>query len=197
MPDSNKAQDYKQLTARIKTGDIEAFEYLYRRLHGRVFHYCFGLTKSKEVSEEILQEVFVKIWEKREQMDPERAVQALIYKMTRDLAFNYLKKAARDESLQVEIIAHFVYSNALTESEVIYNDYWKFAETAIAQLPPQCLRVYRLRCEQGLSYEEIGEELSISKNTVKVQLVKAAKRIKSFLCTHADLTFTALISLCG
>lgn len=190
--------DYSQLTAQIRTGDLKAFEKLYLKLHGRVFQYCLGFTKSREVSEEILQEVFVKVWTKREQLDPERSVQALVYKMTRDLALNYLKKAARDEALQAEIISHFVQASHVTESQVIYNDYWEIAKKAVAQLPPQCRRIYRLRCEQGLSYELIGDQLGISKNTVKVQLVKATKVIKAYLFTHADLTFTTLLALlCG
>jgi RNA polymerase sigma-70 factor (ECF subfamily) len=188
--------DYTQLVKLIQKGDIKAFEALYERLHGPVFHYCLGFTKSREVAEEILQEVFVKVWEKREQLDDALSVKALIYKMTRDLTFNYLKKASRDESLQAEIITHFVHASNATESQVVYNDYWAIAKKAIAQLPPQCHRIYRLRAEQGMSYEMIGDELGISKNTVKVQLVKATKVIKAYLYAHADLTFLACILAC-
>ena len=143
--------DYSNLSAKIRKGDLKAFETLYQQLHGRVYQYCLGLTKSQEVAEEILQEVFIKVWTKREQLDPERSIQALIYKMTRDLSFNFLKKAARDEALQAEIIAHFVHISEVTESQVVYNDYWQIAKKAIAQLPPQCHRIFLLRCEQGLS----------------------------------------------
>lgn len=182
------------LVARLNKGDMSAFEEIYARLHPKVYSYCQGFTKSSLASEEILQDVFVKLWQKRDQIDPEKSIQAFVYKLTRDLTFDYLKKVARDEKLRTEMLSRFVVSTENTESQIIFDDYALIAKRAISSLPPQRQRIYKLRQEEGLSYKKIAEELDISPNTVKVQLVKASKSIKSYLYTHADLTFPALVA---
>lgn len=195
MPkDFLKQTPIARLVGLLNKGDMSAFEEIYARLHPKVYSYCQGFTKSSLASEEILQDVFVKLWQKREYIDPEKSIQAFVYKLTRDLTFDHLKKVARNDQLRAEVLSRFVSSTENTESQIIFDDYSVIAKRAISSLPPQRQRIYKLRQEEGMSYKKIAEELNISPNTVKVQLVKASKSIKSYLYTHADLTFPALVA---
>jgi len=81
-------------------GHATAFAEIYKRYNQKIFSFAFYLTKSKDIAEEIVQEVFLKIWEKKEQIDPERDFLPYIKVITQNTVYNTLKKAKRDKALQ-------------------------------------------------------------------------------------------------
>ena len=192
MLTSNRSD--KSLITQLRRGDTKAFERLFADQHARVYAYCRKFVKREELAQEVTLDVFMTVWKKRTQLDDTFSLNALLFKITKDLSFNCLKKAAREQAFQSELAARNNHSatNA-TEEQMQWKEYDKMAIRAIGQLPPQRQRIFTMRREQDMSYEEIAEQLGISKNTVKVQLVKAAKFLREYFATHADISFLWLL----
>ena len=193
---SEPSKSDRFLVKRLNEGNEKAFDTLFMELHHQVFLYCLKLTKSREAAEEIMQDVFVKVWEKREKISPLFPIRSFIFKITRDLCINYLKKVSRENSFKEELKSKFEHlTSDQTENQVIYNDYYRIASYAINQLPTQRKKIFEMNRIMGLSNAEIADRLGISKNTVKVQLVKASKFVKAYFSAHTDVTMLLLFLL--
>ena len=186
----------RSLIQQLIKGDEKAFDKLFMRRHRQVYTYCLRLIKSEEAAEEITQDVFLTIWKKKEQLNPELSLDALLFKITRDLSFNYLKKASRELSFRMALKERVCHTSSnLTENQIFSEEYDQLADMAINELPPQRRTIFMMRREQDMSYEEIAEQLGISKNTVKVQLVKASRFLKEYFTAHTDISLLWVLSL--
>lgn len=186
----------KSFMQQLSQGDEKSFDKLFMDKHQQVYGYCLKLIKFEEAAEEIVHDVFLTIWKKRNQLDPHLSLDALLYKITRDLSFNYLKKATRESKFRLELKAQSCQSlTNFTEDQVLYDEYFKIADAALNQLPPQRRQIFTMSRRMGMSYDEIADQLGISKNTVKVQLVRASKFLKEYFATHADITLLLFIGL--
>ncbi|WP_120518986.1 RNA polymerase sigma-70 factor [Chitinophaga barathri] len=182
----------------IAAGDDVAFTIMYRRYEQHIREVALMYTKDPEASREIVQEVFRRIWEKREKLTEIKSLKDYLFIIARNLIFNQFKKAAQElavrkqrlyETLETINDADFKVRNQ--ECEFILN-------TAIASLPPQRKKIYQLAREKGLSYEEIATELRISRFTVKNQMVQALQSIRLYLLHHMHTLLPLLcISILG
>jgi len=173
----------------LKKGHTKAFEQLFMEKHAQVYAYCLKFIKSEEAAEEIMHDVFLAVWKKRAQLNPGLSLNALLFKITKDLSFNYLKKAARELTFRQALKEKVCQPGRnFTEDQVLSEEYEQMAAVAINELPPQRRIIFMMRRQKGMSYEEIAEQLGISKNTVKVQLVKASKFMKAYLTAHTDIS---------
>ena len=189
-------QSDKFLIARLRQGDAKAFEWLFADRHTQVYAYCRKFVKRKELAQEVTLDVFMTVWKKRAKLDISLSLDAFLFKITKDLSFNCLKKVAREHAFQSELAARN-YESATndTEAQVQWKEYDKLADRAIGQLPPQRRKIFAMRRQQDMSHEEIAQQLGISKNTVKVQLVKASKFLREYFATHADISFSWVLLL--
>jgi RNA polymerase sigma-70 factor (ECF subfamily) len=136
------------------------------------------------------------VWRKKEQLNPALSLNALLFKITKDLSFNYLKKAARELTFRLALKEKVCHAPTnFTEDQVLSEEYDQMAAMAIDELPPQRRTIFMMRRQGGMSYEEIADQLGISKNTVKVQLVKASKFLKEYFISHTDISFLWALSL--
>ena len=194
MPPSNQSDT--SLITQLRQGNVKVFDQLFADQHARVYAYCRRFVKREELAQEVTLDVFMTVWKKRTHLDSTLSLNALLFKITKDLSFNCLKKAARQRAFQSELAARNDHSATnVTEEQVQWDEYDKMAARAIGQLPPQRQRIFAMRREQDMSYEEIAEQLGISKNTVKVQLVKASKFLREYFATHADISFFWILLL--
>lgn len=185
---SHQSDEY--LITQLRRGNAQAFERLFADQHPRVYAYCRKFVKREELAQEVTLDVFVTVWKKRTQLDTNLSLTAFLFKITKDLSFNCLKKVAREQAFQSELAARNRRSAAnTTEAQVQWQEYDKMATQAIDQLPPQRRKIFAMRRQQDMSHEEIAQQLGISKNTVKVQLVKASKFLREYFATHADISF--------
>lgn len=195
MADEYKKQHFNELTwvAQLKEGDEKAFRKIYELYHHKLYYYSLKFTNSCEAAKELVQEVFVKLWMVRENLNPDLSLQSYLYTISRHLNFKYLQKAASDSTLRGEIMDRYVAHCNNTEDKLIYEEYLKIAEKAIEQLPPHRQLIYKMSRYEELSYKEIAGNLGISINTVKNHLVEANKYIRKYLLVHADIPFGTLI----
>lgn len=164
---------------RIAANDERAFNELFHIYNQQLWPFVIKLSGSETASEEILQEVFLKIWMQRERLPQIENPKAWIVRLVSNQSLNYLRRLAV-EGRFFQYLKNASASHALSPEELLAaKETAGFIQQVIDELPPQCRQVYLLSREQGLSIPEIADRLNISPNTVKNQLVKALSRIRA------------------
>lgn len=182
------------LVSQLRKGNRLAFHELYRSYHQDIYAYSISLLKSKPLAEDLLQEVFIIIWEKRDQLDPDLSFRSYIFTITRNLAFKALAKAVTQAKLKDEVFYKSQSrKTSATDDSLLEGNYQKLKQRALENLTPRCRQVFEMSREDGQSYKEISEKLGISENTVKNQISAALADIRVFLEKHGDIVFTSAI----
>ncbi len=172
----------------------EAFGMLYDEYKNRIYGYALAITHSPHDAEEITQELFIKLWNKRETLDSVLNMEHYIFTMARNRTLNYIKKAARNDQLMEELKQRMTMARNDVEDRLIGRDYEQMVEEALSQLSPKRRLVFRLSRYQGKKLEEIAGQLDLSRNTVKNHLAAALKFVRAYL-TERGATFLLVIML--
>lgn len=152
------------------------------RLYEHSLHtLALRLTKSEEIAADIIQEVFMKLWEYRERIDEIQNMEAWLYRVTENKVIDNLRKAAADRRLREKIWTSLQQIVDENESPLATREYEQIIRKAIDGLPAQRKLIYRMNKERGLSYQQIADELNISRHTVKNQLFTAVRSVRKFL----------------
>lgn len=186
--------DYELLQG-IASGNADSFRVLFSRYRNKVYAFSLKITRSVYQSEEITQEVFLKLWLYREQMAEVENAEAWIITITKHLCFNQLKKTANEKcivELQREIQEGMLVS---IEQRIDDRDLLVKVRQATAQLTAQEQLVYRMNKEQGLRNEEIASALHISENTVKVHLANALRKLRQLIDRYSAAGIIVLFLL--
>jgi RNA polymerase sigma-70 factor (family 1) len=160
--------------------DQQAYKELFMGLYSFLFPFAKTLVKAKEPAEEIVSDVFIKVWEKRKGLEKIDNLKVYLYVTTRNIALNYVEKQKRTATHSIEdytVELSSVYFDP--EQLLITADMLALIQKAIDQLPPKCKMVFKLAKEDGLKYREIAEVLNISVKTVENQLAIALHKIGS------------------
>lgn len=184
------------LLLRLRDGNESAFADLYQRYSGRIYGNLLKLVKDREAAQELLQELFVKIWENRRMIRIESSFSAYLFATSRHMVYNYMrhllvaqKAEARLARTQSELYQH-------VEEGVRYRELEESIRKAIEALPPQRQRIYRLCKLEGKSYDEVSSMLGISTATINDHIVKATRFLKKRLTHSGHLTIVAVIANC-
>lgn len=172
--------DEAALQERLHRGDETAFARIVHNYYPRLLPFIYNITKSKPVAEELLQETFLRLWLKREDM-PIEFLRAWLFRVASNLALNWLRTQAREKKLVTELTLHHPQQEPSIEEFLDYQESRRELQLAVAQLPDQQKAVLRLRLEQKLSNEEIARELGLSIFTVKNHLANAMRNLKQQL----------------
>ena len=181
----------KELARRVINGDIVAFNEVYRIYFHPVYCNALKITRDAAVAEDVLQEVFITLWEKRATIDPERSLAGWLFIICYHKSVNILRKKLRESLLYRELQTPEENS---VEEEIKHGTQWTILENALSCLSPQRRRVFELCKLQGKTYEEAARELRISKYTVKEYLSAAIASIKEYSHHHPGST-AALIPI--
>lgn len=165
----------------MAAGDEGAFTQAFHHYNRFIYPYVLRKVQSVEITKEIIQEAFLKLWIYRDALNKTTSPEAYLYRIVANLLQDHFRKQKRENKMLQAIRKRYEQANlGLTEKDVYYNETRQLYEKAVALLPPQRRHVYDLR-EEGFSYEEIADRLNISPNTVKNHLVKAGKTIQNFV----------------
>ena len=181
----------KELARRLIKGDIGAFNEIYQKYFHPVYCNALKITRETPVAEDVLQEVFITLWEKRATIDPESSLAGWLFIICYHKSVNILRKKLRESLLYKKLQAP---DDDYREEEIKYGTQWKILENALSRLSPQRRRVFELCKLQGKTYEEAAMELRISKYTVKEYLSAAIASIKEYSLHHPGST-VALIPI--
>lgn len=192
----NRALDDEILILqRLQAGDEEAFSAIYRHYYPAVHAQVQHLLHSPEMSEDISQEIFLKIWETREKLPDIKSFKSYLFITARNHTINALKKAARSNAGISEIIRHFGITNNSTEDHIQNNEYREFIIRKLEELPPRSREIFRMCREQSKSYDEVAAELGITRDAVKSRMVHAMKMLKNSVKKEIGLPFAVFLVL--
>ena len=176
--------DEKELLLRVAAGDPGAFSTLFYRYHQELAAYVLRLTRSLCLTEEIVQETFLKVWINRAKLSEVENFRSWLFCICRNHTFNCLRDLARN-TLQQQAWITQVLSQAHTNEEPDREYYYTLIEEAVSQLSPQQQKIYLLCRRDGLRYEDIARDLRLSRNTVKRHMSLALHAIESYVREHA------------
>lgn len=173
-------------------GDILAFEKLYYLYEKQLNYHAYRLTKSRFIAEEIIQEVFIQVWENHRNIKPHMSFQAYLYRLVRNRAFNYLRDSVQHEDLSEGLWQDVLQSRNKTDDKLISKDYEKLICKIIEGLPTRKRTIYMLSRYEGKSKAEIARQLGITPKTVENHLWKTIQIIKIQLNPHFNITWLIL-----
>jgi len=192
---SELSNNEKGLLLQIISGDTDAFAEIYDLYKDRIFAFAYTLTKSKEIAEEATQEVFVKLWEKRDQINTDFPLTPYIKKITYNYIISFFRKVKLDKQLQQNLYRNMEALRNSNEDEILQKELNNLYRRAIEELPQQKRTAYLLSREQHLSYEEIALQMGLSKNTVRNHMTEAIQFIRNYITNHADLA-CLILAIC-
>ncbi len=169
--------DYAEL---IRTGDESAFRALFESYSESLLDFAFGFIRDVQVCEDIVQEVFVRIWQTRLNLNPKLSLKAYLYKSVRNRALKYLRHE-RVERKAEDYLRSFYYATTDPEDDMYHAEMTVLLERTIRQLPERCRTIFLMSRFDGLSYQEIADILDISINTVKTQMGRAFASLRKNL----------------
>jgi len=178
----------EELLSLIAKGDEQAFTKLFDHYRNRIYGIAFKLTHSVTISEEIVEDVFLKIWLKRNDLENIQNFQAYLFTIIRNDAYKALKQIARNYK-KVVLLNDNEQSQSYNNSEnyLIEKEYSSLLQKAIERLPRQQKQVYTLIKEQGLKRDEAADFLHLQPETVKFHLAQAMKNIRLFFTLHLEI----------
>ncbi len=171
-------------------GDEGAFRVLFDQHWDTVYGVALALTKSAAMAEEMAQDVFVKVWLKREKLAGVDNFEGYLFIIARNHIFNTFRRKIKFEAFTDHLLDYAQATVAATDTpdkQLLCNELEKLVEEAVEQLPPQQRTVYCMSRQQGLSQEEIANTLHISRHTVKSHMNKALHIIRTYLRHHATI----------
>ena len=191
----NDRHNDAQLIKKLRQGEKAAFEKIYYRYHGNLYFYALKFVKSSQIAEEIVQEVFLKIWEIRRDIRPELSLMSFLFTICKHRVLNVLDRAATDLSFRQEIAKHVLTSANSVEDSITAREYQEIIDCAVSKLPPIRQIVFNMCRVEGKSYDDVAVELGIKKGTVKDHMVKAIRFVKDYISEHAEISFLVIFCL--
>lgn len=172
----------------VANGDYYAFRELFTHHYRALCNYAMRVVVTREIAEEVVSDVFVKLWKNREQIEVHTSFQAYIYRAVRNQALDYLKlrvhRQYERESLDT-VQWNMSHADHFTPAEEMsFNEFYNYIEDCINDLPKQCQLIFRLSREEGLRYRDIAERLDISVKTVETQMSRALKVLRERVPEH-------------
>lgn len=186
--------DVNHLLRQVAEGDDAAFREIFDHFRAPFYSAAFKMTHSPDTAGEIVQEVFVDLWEKREKVAAARIPEAYLLRMLHNTIYTHFRKLAVEQKLKRTLA---VQGEGIDENPVeellLSKENRAFLDAVISQLPPQQQLVYRLMKQEGLSRDEVAAKLNISPNTVKNHLAAAVEAITGHFKKGASAIIWAVI----
>jgi RNA polymerase sigma-70 factor (ECF subfamily) len=173
-----------ELFSRLSKDDVEAFTAIFNFYEPRLYPFVFNMTKSETIAEEVVQEVFIKLWVNRNSVAALDNPAGYIFRMASNQTITHLRTKARQHKLAKAVAQGSDEESNITEEMLELKEVQGLVNEAVEQLPTQRKLIYKLSRQQGLKNDEIAAQLNISISTVKNQLTEALRSIKEHLKQH-------------
>jgi len=175
----------KKLLKQIKNGNEEAFEQIFYYYYQNLCVYASKIIQDDDSAEEIVQDLFVKIWEKRHEIEIKTSLKNYLVRSVKNQCLNYIKHNKIKEEHAKTILSE---KKGVTENDnFIEIDLLQKIEESIGELPKKRQEIFRLSREEGLKYREIAEKLNVSIKTVETQMGLAMKTLREKLKKYSTL----------
>ena len=181
------------LVVKLKKGDLDAFRMIFSKYKTKVFYFACSYLKSKDKAQDIVQDVFTKVWEKRECLEEHYSFNSYLFTITKNVILNIIRKTKYEieyrENL-IELSASFDYQLNNTLDSVLCNDLKSYINAEIENLPPAMSRIYKLSRIQLLSNEEIADSQNLSIRTVENHIIAQIITVVAVLISSCYLKYS-------
>jgi RNA polymerase sigma-70 factor (family 1) len=174
----------QQLLNGLRQGDQGCFDQLYNLYSERLFVNLLKLVKHPETAEEILQDIFIVVWEKRNTIDIQTSIRAYLFRIGENKVYDFYRKVRRDKVLYAHVKAAASEQYTHIEETILFRENEQLLQAAVASLPPTRRQVFELCKLQGQTYEQVSNLLGISTSTVNDHIVKATRSIRQYFYSH-------------
>ncbi len=171
----------------VSQGDEIAFAKLFEHHHNKIYGVALKLTRSAVLAEEIVEDVFYKIWSGRSRLLEIQNFNAYLFTITRNHVYKTLQQIAKNYQTINLVENSEIVAPGRTEDYVLDKEYTSILHQAVTRLPKQQKKVYSLIKERGLKREEAASVLDLKPETIKFHLAEAMKSIRSFCALHLDM----------
>lgn len=184
----------KQLFKDVSVGDERAFRIIYNRFYQRMYSFACKMVKTPHVAEDIVQEVFIRLWEQRQLLAEIKNPDNYVFILIRNYTFNYLRAAANEQNRR-EKLWEALQQKVTNEATLLEKEEAElFLKKLLSKLSPQQRKIFRMSREDGLSHQQIADELQLSKDTVKKHVANSLKIFKFHLKNYVQfLLYSVLI----
>jgi RNA polymerase sigma-70 factor (ECF subfamily) len=174
--------DVDQLLMRVlEHNDYAAFEKLFLFNYHPLLNFCKKLVHINEVAEELVSEVFLKIWNNRDRIIIASSPKSYLYTAVRNISFDHLRREKRSSWTNLDEVATMPCGNFDPQQRTEFEELQARIDMTVARLPKQCRLVFQLSRDQGLKYNEIAETLQLSVKTIETQMGRALKVLRKSL----------------
>ena len=188
--------DERELLIRLRQGDQQAFEQVHNQYAKLLAYKLTKLIKIPEVAQELHQDVFMRLWDARGQLQEDIHLKAYLYTIARNLVIDFYRKVAKQKELEKQLAQHINLAYDHIEPLLSSKEMAAVLDQLIGMLPPQRQRIFRMIKQEGKTYEETSVQLGLSINTVKDHMRKSMNFLKGQLSqNYPHITFGIAASL--
>lgn len=183
----------EKLILRFKNGDIDAFRNIYDTFCDPLYRFTYSYLKDSFEAEEIVQDVFLKVWEKRSEVDLKKSFKSYLYRIAVNKVFNELKHRIVRQKFEQHAMRQEHSTSETPETSIQFNELNKKVEQLLTELPEQQRNIFIMSRWKGLTNSEIAEQLGLSVRTVENQIYRAARFIKLHINDNYPLLILLII----
>ncbi len=174
----------KDIVQRLKSGEVQAFDEIYNLYSKRIYRFAYSFLKTKVNAEEIVQEVFLRVWENRAKINKYYSFKAFLFTISHNIIIDNFRENLKEQKYVEFLKENAVVFHSDTEKSMEYSELNKMYWDAIDLLPERRRLIFKLHRIEGLSYSEISQKLNISNKTVENQMSSALKFLKEKLGSY-------------
>lgn len=186
--------DERELLINLGDGKESAFNCLYELYANKIYSRLLKLTQSEQLADELLQDTFIILWNKRHTINPDLSIKSWLYKVAENEVYQLYRKIARDKRLQNHIVSTFIETYSHTEEGIFYKESQELLAKAMEQLTPQRKEAFKLCRIEGMSYQEAAAKMGLSVSTVSNHLVQATNVVRTYIFQSQE-RMTLIISI--
>jgi len=188
------ARDFSELIClrQLKLNDEGAFDALFQHYSALVYRFAYSYLKSRVEAEEIVQDCFLKIWEKRQQLRDDISLKGYLFTTAHHGILNQLRRSQHQQRFQTHVATQ---QPAVATNEAEYSEMEVLYQAALEKLPPKRRQIFILSRQQGLTYPEIARQLNLSVKTVETQIMQALKFLRIYFRAHGSEILGVLLLL--
>jgi RNA polymerase sigma-70 factor (ECF subfamily) len=175
----------EELMQEIKVDNMFAFDALYKKYSKKLYNFGYSILKSSEESENLIQDIFLKLWENRQKIEKNASIQSYIFTIAYHSAITVIRKKAKESQFVEYLKSLQEKSEDPINIEIEYKELKTKLDEIINSLPPRQKEVYHLHRVEGLKYSEIADRLHISVNTIENHMSCALKTIREKLGNYS------------
>jgi len=182
------------LLSRLKEGDNKAFEQIYSAYHYRLIGHLIRLLKANDLAQEVVQDIFITLWDKRSTIKTDISVLPYLYRIATNKSVNVFKKASHDKKYRDYFYSILEEGYDHIESKLFQKEQRQILEQMIDKMPARQREIFILCKLEGKTYEEVASELHLSIHTVHTQIKRANQLIKENLVNYPEFIVTVLLA---